>query len=176
MSVIRKKVLNCVTSQVIMLILIVPFLCLSPEFALYQSIYLHIFISTYLWLSFIRSVHLYTYLIYLPICLSIHLPMALYPSLFPSCSVCHFFSPSFLSSNFRALFLILSVFFVDFSIGLAIRASEMTAWAGCSKCCPAPANCMYCPLCLASVEDANEAWKEHLIHRCPENKRGSNHK
>jgi hypothetical protein len=60
--------------------------------------------------------------------------------------------------------------------GLAIRENEMVAWEESSKCSPAPANCMYCPLCLASVEDTNDAWKEHLIYGCSENKRGSSHK
>lgn len=61
-------------------------------------------------------------------------------------------------------------------LGLAIRENEMAAWEQSSKCSPAPANCMYCPLCLASVEDTNDAWKEHLIYGCSENKRGSSHK
>jgi len=55
--------------------------------------------------------------------------------------------------------------------GLAIRSNEMATWSKSPKCKPAPANCMYCPLCLESVEDTNDAWKDHLMHTCAENKR-----
>jgi hypothetical protein len=34
-----------------------------------------------------------------------------------------------------------------------------------------PANCAYCPLCVASVEDTDEAWLKHLSQVCPQNKR-----
>jgi hypothetical protein len=30
---------------------------------------------------------------------------------------------------------------------------------------------MYCPLCLASVEDSDEAWKTHLTTECLKNTR-----
>jgi hypothetical protein len=47
----------------------------------------------------------------------------------------------------------------------------MEAWEQSAQCVAAPVNCMYCPLCLASVEDTNEAWKEHLMFGCPKNPR-----
>jgi hypothetical protein len=55
--------------------------------------------------------------------------------------------------------------------GLAIRANEFDAWQRGPNCHPAPANCLYCPLCLASVEDSDSAWLEHLKHGCPRNTR-----
>ena len=61
-------------------------------------------------------------------------------------------------------------------VGLAVKHTDMAEWSISKKCCPAPVNCMYCPLCLVSVEDTNETWKEHLIKYCTENKRGSTHK
>lgn len=36
---------------------------------------------------------------------------------------------------------------------------------------PPPTNCAYCPLCIASVEDTDEAWLKHLSQVCPQNKR-----
>ncbi len=56
-------------------------------------------------------------------------------------------------------------------VGLAIRAAEIESWNRSSNCKPAPANCMYCPLCLASVQDSDEAWLQHLTDGCPRNAR-----
>eukprot|EP00597_Dinobryon_sp_UTEXLB2267_P016523 CAMPEP_0201094330 /NCGR_PEP_ID=MMETSP0812-20130820/2657_1 /ASSEMBLY_ACC=CAM_ASM_000668 /TAXON_ID=98059 /ORGANISM="Dinobryon sp., Strain UTEXLB2267" /LENGTH=350 /DNA_ID=CAMNT_0047346849 /DNA_START=40 /DNA_END=1092 /DNA_ORIENTATION=+ len=55
--------------------------------------------------------------------------------------------------------------------GLAIRSAEFADWQQDPKCCPAPHNCMYCPLCLSSVEDSDEAWLQHLNSACPRNMR-----
>mmetsp|Transcript_24759 Transcript_24759/g.41875 ORF Transcript_24759/g.41875 Transcript_24759/m.41875 type:complete len:844 (+) Transcript_24759:164-2695(+) len=55
--------------------------------------------------------------------------------------------------------------------GLAIRKDEMDAWTKGPSCVPPPENCMYCPLCLASVEDTDTAWREHLLYGCPKNGR-----
>lgn len=55
--------------------------------------------------------------------------------------------------------------------GLAIRVTDMDRWKRSPACVPAPANCMYCPLCQASVEDSDEAWRQHLVHSCPKNSR-----
>ena len=126
-----------------------------PQFTLYRYLSIHLSI-------------------YLSVCSSLFLSFSL--SVLLSLFVCQFSLLIFIFDFYFSIWLYPSILLNDFSSGLAIRGSEMTAWAGSSKCCPAPANCMYCPLCLASVEDANEAWKEHLIHRCPENKRGSSHK
>lgn len=57
------------------------------------------------------------------------------------------------------------------SVGLAIRSNEINAWKKGPNCVPAPANCMYCPLCLASVEDSDDAWLAHLTKGCPRNTR-----
>lgn len=68
------------------------------------------------------------------------------------------------------------VIFNKSHIGLAIRSNEFEAWKRSPNCIPAPNNCMYCPLCLASVEDSDEAWLAHLTSGCPRNNRtnGSN--
>jgi centrosomal protein CEP104 len=55
--------------------------------------------------------------------------------------------------------------------GLAIRASEIDSWNKSAACKPAPDNCMYCPLCLAAVEDSDAAWLRHLTDGCPKNAR-----
>mmetsp|Transcript_15369 Transcript_15369/g.23138 ORF Transcript_15369/g.23138 Transcript_15369/m.23138 type:complete len:861 (-) Transcript_15369:165-2747(-) len=55
--------------------------------------------------------------------------------------------------------------------GLAIRKDEMEAWKSSASCVPPPDNCMYCPLCLASVEDTDDAWRQHLLYGCPKNGR-----
>lgn len=52
-------------------------------------------------------------------------------------------------------------------IGLSVRKDEMDHWNH-----PAPpADCVYCPLCIASVEDSDDAWLKHLSQVCPKNKR-----
>jgi len=56
-------------------------------------------------------------------------------------------------------------------IGLAIKATEFDDWRAGPNCTPAPYNCMYCPLCLASVEDSDMAWLNHLTTGCPRNTR-----
>lgn len=63
------------------------------------------------------------------------------------------------------------VFVVIKFLGLAIRRDEMAIWQNGPNCAPPPDNCMYCPLCLASVEDSDEAWRQHLLHGCPQNGR-----
>ena len=55
--------------------------------------------------------------------------------------------------------------------GLAIRINEFESWSRSATCKPPPTDCMYCPLCLATVEDSDEAWKEHLVYGCPQNPR-----
>jgi centrosomal protein CEP104 len=55
--------------------------------------------------------------------------------------------------------------------GLAIRKDEMDTWTKGPSCVPPPENCMYCPLCLASVEDTDTAWRDHLLYGCPKNGR-----
>ena len=55
--------------------------------------------------------------------------------------------------------------------GLAIRIHEFDSWSKSPTCRPPPANCMYCPLCLATVEDSDEAWRQHLSNACPQNPR-----
>lgn len=55
--------------------------------------------------------------------------------------------------------------------GLAIRNDEFAAWSKSPSCVPPPENCMYCPLCLASVEDTDTAWRDHLLYGCPKNGR-----
>ena len=55
--------------------------------------------------------------------------------------------------------------------GLAIRKDEMDSWTKGPSCVPPPENCMYCPLCLASVEDTDTAWRDHLLYGCPKNGR-----
>ena len=55
--------------------------------------------------------------------------------------------------------------------GLAIRNNEFDKWKKSPNCKPAPANCMYCPLCYKDVEDSDEAWKNHLCKICPKNSR-----
>ena len=55
--------------------------------------------------------------------------------------------------------------------GLAIRIHEFDSWSKSPTCRPPPANCMYCPLCLATVEDSDEAWRLHLSNACPQNPR-----
>mmetsp|Transcript_9912 Transcript_9912/g.8858 ORF Transcript_9912/g.8858 Transcript_9912/m.8858 type:complete len:843 (-) Transcript_9912:96-2624(-) len=55
--------------------------------------------------------------------------------------------------------------------GLAIRKNEMNDWQNSNNCKPPPENCIYCPLCLSSVEDSDEAWKQHLVRGCPLNTR-----
>eukprot|EP01035_Chromulina_nebulosa_P021465 gene21465-27803_t len=55
--------------------------------------------------------------------------------------------------------------------GLAIRKNEMNEWQNSNNCKPPPENCIYCPLCLSSVEDSDEAWKQHLVRGCPLNTR-----
>lgn len=54
---------------------------------------------------------------------------------------------------------------------LAIRVSEFDSWSASPNCRQAPAHCMYCPLCLATVEDTDDAWREHLVFGCPQNPR-----
>jgi hypothetical protein len=55
--------------------------------------------------------------------------------------------------------------------GLAIRADEFSAWKASDNYRSPPDNCFYCPLCLMSVEDSNDAWKEHLVTQCTKNSR-----
>ena len=55
--------------------------------------------------------------------------------------------------------------------GLAIRTNEFDPWSKSPNCKPPPPNCMYCPLCLATVEDSDDAWRQHLILGCPQNPR-----
>jgi centrosomal protein CEP104 len=55
--------------------------------------------------------------------------------------------------------------------GLAIRKADYPSWQRSKNCKPPPDNCVYCPLCLSSVEDSDEAWKDHLVHGCPKNTR-----
>jgi hypothetical protein len=55
--------------------------------------------------------------------------------------------------------------------GLAIRTDDFDAWERNPKRTAAPSNCMYCPLCLASVEDSDSAWLDHLVKGCPRNVR-----
>ena len=55
--------------------------------------------------------------------------------------------------------------------GLAIRKDEFDAWSKGPSCVPPPDNCMYCPLCLASVEDTDTSWRDHLLYGCPKNGR-----
>ena len=55
--------------------------------------------------------------------------------------------------------------------GLAIRIHEFDSWSKSPTCRPPPSNCMYCPLCLATVEDSDEAWRQHLTSGCPQNPR-----
>jgi centrosomal protein CEP104 len=55
--------------------------------------------------------------------------------------------------------------------GLAIRKDEFEAWSQGPSCVAPPENCMYCPLCLASVEDTDTAWRDHLLYGCPKNGR-----
>ena len=62
-----------------------------------------------------------------------------------------------------------SLFYV--AAGLAIKKDEYDAWKDSKNCTPAPANSMYCPLCLMTVEDSDEDWKAHLTSMCTKNKR-----
>merc|ERR1711871_1784574 len=55
--------------------------------------------------------------------------------------------------------------------GLAIRIHEFDSWSKSPTCRPPPANCMYCPLCLATVEYSDEAWRQHLSNAYPQNPR-----
>jgi len=55
--------------------------------------------------------------------------------------------------------------------GLAIRKEEMEKWKASPNCVPPPENCMYCPLCLVSVEDTDDAWRQHLLYGCSKNTR-----
>lgn len=55
--------------------------------------------------------------------------------------------------------------------GLAIRNNEFEKWKKSPNCKPAPANCMYCPLCYKAVEDSDDAWKNHLCQSCTKNSR-----
>jgi hypothetical protein len=87
-----------------------------------------------------------------------------------------FFYIYFVILYFYFLFFIFYFFLFIFITGLAIRESDMAAWERSTKCSPAPANCMYCPLCLEAVEDTTDAWKDHLVDSCPENKRSSKHR
>lgn len=56
-------------------------------------------------------------------------------------------------------------------VGLAIRKDETDMWRRSPNYVAPPDSCMYCPLCLASVEDTDEAWKQHLLYGCPKNMR-----
>jgi len=56
---------------------------------------------------------------------------------------------------------------------LAIKAIEFDEWKTSPQCVRAPANCMYCPLCLTAVEDSDDAWRQHLFKACPKNTRRS---
>ena len=58
-------------------------------------------------------------------------------------------------------------------IGLAIKKNEFIAWQKSKNCKSPPQDCIYCPLCLSSVEDSDEAWKDHLMEGCPKNTRKS---
>lgn len=55
--------------------------------------------------------------------------------------------------------------------GLAVKELDFDNWQKSDNCVPAPTNCMYCPLCLSSVEDSDEAWLSHLTKGCPKNSR-----
>ena len=52
-------------------------------------------------------------------------------------------------------------------IGLSVRKDELDNW----KHPAPPTDCVYCPLCIASVEDSDDAWLKHLSQVCPKNKR-----
>lgn len=56
-------------------------------------------------------------------------------------------------------------------LGLAIRANELAAWKKSPYCRPAPDDCLICPLCMSTVEDTDEAWKQHLVEGCPKHNR-----
>ena len=53
--------------------------------------------------------------------------------------------------------------------GLAIKVEEEASWKAGPHYVTPPENCFYCPLCLVAVEDSNDAWKDHLVHVCPQN-------
>lgn len=55
--------------------------------------------------------------------------------------------------------------------GLAVKSSELKKWATSEYCQPPPDGCMYCPLCLAAVDDTDEDWKDHLMKTCIKNPR-----
>lgn len=55
--------------------------------------------------------------------------------------------------------------------GLAIRKSDYAAWKSSPNCVAAPSNCMYCPLCKTTVDDSDDAWKNHLVRDCTQNTR-----
>lgn len=57
--------------------------------------------------------------------------------------------------------------------GLAIRSNELPAWQQSSTCRAPPANCFYCPLCLAVSADDDTAWRRHLCFYCRSNPRGN---
>jgi hypothetical protein len=50
--------------------------------------------------------------------------------------------------------------------GLAIRSNEFAAWQEGPSCSPAPANCMYCPLCLGTAPPAFEVLTHMLYAIC----------
>ena len=55
--------------------------------------------------------------------------------------------------------------------GLAIRVSEFDEWKGSPQCCAPPDDSMYCPLCLLTVPDSDDLWRDHLLKRCSANQR-----
>jgi centrosomal protein CEP104 len=55
--------------------------------------------------------------------------------------------------------------------GLVVRKDGYDAWKKSPQCEPCPQGMIFCPLCLISVSDTDEAWKEHLFYKCPKNTR-----
>jgi hypothetical protein len=64
-----------------------------------------------------------------------------------------------------------SIYFM--CIGLAIKKAVYDEWQSSAKCIEPPADCIYCPLCLQAVVDADDDWMRHLVGGCPKNKRAT---
>jgi centrosomal protein CEP104 len=55
--------------------------------------------------------------------------------------------------------------------GLAVRISTYSDWKNSPQCIKCPPERMYCPLCLTTVADTDDAWKQHLFYDCAKNTR-----
>jgi centrosomal protein CEP104 len=55
--------------------------------------------------------------------------------------------------------------------GLAIKKTDYDEWIQGDKCTAPPDQSMLCPLCTSVVLDSDDAWNNHLLKECPQNRR-----